>query len=296
MDYLGPILVAIFLWWFGTGAVLFAVGKDRQHGGLSLLATLAVGAIGLYGLGLISSETTPLTAQAAFFFAILVWGCVEFTFLTGQITGWRKTVWPPNTTDRARFIAAFEALVFHEAALLGAGAAIAFVTLGAPNQVALWTFVLLWIMRLSAKLNIFLGVKNITEEFMPNNLTYIKSYFGKNSVNYLLPISITAATLSAGILVLTAVGAGAGTFAGTAYLLLATLMTLAVIEHWFMILPFPAETLWKWGMSEIASEQTDKTSVTSRKTQIQERSPVKLQTSRPVAPPALKTVMTSLKP
>jgi len=28
--------------------------------------------------------------------------------------------------------------------------------------------------------------------------------------------------------------------------LLGTLMALAVLEHWFMVLPLPSETLWRW--------------------------------------------------
>ena len=31
------------------------------------------------------------------------------------------------------------------------------------------------------------------------------------------------------------------TFAGT-------LLSLAILEHWFLILPLPSERLWQWGM------------------------------------------------
>ena len=46
-----------------------------------------------------------------------------------------------------------------------------------PNQVATWTFALLWVMRLSAKFNLFLGVRNRGEEFGP-----IKNATGVDSV------------------------------------------------------------------------------------------------------------------
>ena len=36
-------------------------------------------------------------------------------------------------------------------------------TWGGANQVGTWTFLVLWVMRLSAKLNVFLGVPNLTE-------------------------------------------------------------------------------------------------------------------------------------
>ncbi|MGQ3058344.1 MAG: DUF3623 family protein, partial [Nevskia sp.] len=30
---------------------------------------------------------------------------------------------------------------------------------------------------------------------------------------------------------------------------LATLLSLAVLEHWFLVLPIPADALWRWGLS-----------------------------------------------
>ena len=43
------------------------------------------------------------------------------------------------------------------------------------NQVGLWTFVILWAMRQSAKLNVFLGVRNLSEEFLPEHLRYLET-------------------------------------------------------------------------------------------------------------------------
>ena len=68
-------------------------------------------------------------------------------------------------------------------------------TWGAPNQIGVWTFVILWLMRLSAKLNVYLGVPNLTEEFLPDDLAYLKSYFANAPMNLLFPISVTPSTL-----------------------------------------------------------------------------------------------------
>jgi hypothetical protein len=35
-------------------------------------------------------------------------------------------------------------------------------------------------------------------------------------------------------------------FQVTAYALVATLLALALLEHWFMVLPVPTEKLWAW--------------------------------------------------
>jgi len=39
-------------------------------------------------------------------------------------------------------------------------------------------------------------------------------------------------------------------FAATSLCLVAGLLTLAVIEHLFMILPLPTTWMWKWSMRE----------------------------------------------
>jgi len=33
-----------------------------------------------------------------------------------------------------------------------------------------------------------------------------------------------------------------------AALLAATLLSLGVLEHWFMVIPLPSHALWEWGM------------------------------------------------
>jgi putative photosynthetic complex assembly protein 2 len=42
-----------------------------------------------------------------------------------------------------------------------------------PNQVGTGTFAVLWVMRISAKLNLFLGVRNLSEELLPPHLAYL---------------------------------------------------------------------------------------------------------------------------
>jgi hypothetical protein len=44
------------------------------------------------------------------------------------------------------------------------------------------------------------------------------------------------------------VAAAGDPFLLVGYVLIASLAALAVIEHWFMILPIPAETLWRWSL------------------------------------------------
>ena len=59
----------------------------------------------------------------------------------------------------------------------------------------MWTYLVLWGMRQSAKLNLFLGVRNLGVEFLPQHLRYLQSFFRRRAMNALFPLSIVAATL-----------------------------------------------------------------------------------------------------
>jgi G3E family GTPase len=104
-------------------------------------------------------------------------------------------------------------------------------------------------MHQSAKLNVFLGVRNVTEEFVPEHLTFLRSFLTKrNSMNLLFPVSVTVSTVVCVYLVDAAIQPGASTFEAAGYSFLATLMALAILEHWFLMLPLPAQKLWSWGL------------------------------------------------
>ena len=126
---------------------------------------------------------------------------------------------------------------------------IALLTWGEPNQFGLWTFAILWVMRLSTKINIFLGAPNIPDEFLPPHLRYLASYFCRRPMNGFFPLSITAATLFTALLIHLAIAATSSPLDRTGYALLTTLMALAVLEHWLLYVPVSAAKLWAWGLS-----------------------------------------------
>ncbi len=96
---------------------------------------------------------------------------------------------------------AVETLLYHEAAILVTGLLLYAMLAGSPNEVGLWTFVILWVMRISAKLNVYLGAPNLTEEFLPPHLTYLKTYFCRRSMNLLFPVSVTLSTIATWLLI-----------------------------------------------------------------------------------------------
>jgi len=245
-----PVLFAIFVWWFATGIVLLLDGLPRTTFRWShLLSTLlALGAF--VGLAHTAQQTTPAGAFCAFTCALLVWGWHELSFLTGWVTGPRQRAADPGVRGWPRFVQAVAAILWHELAILASGALIAAITWDAANTVGMATFAVLWVMRISAKLNVFLGVRNLSIEFLPPHLAYLASFFRRRAMNLLFPLSVTASTVVAAWMVLEALAAAPGGAYATGQLLVVTLLVLAILEHWLMVLPFNPTALWRWAMRD----------------------------------------------
>ena len=64
-------------------------------------------------------------------------------------------------------------------------------------------------------------------------------------MNLLFPVSVTVSTLLTALLLRRALLEEAGTFEAAGTSLLASLMVLAVLEHWFLVLPLPSSRLWR---------------------------------------------------
>jgi putative photosynthetic complex assembly protein 2 len=186
-------------------------------------------------------------AYTAFSCAILVWGWLEMAFLMGYITGPRKSACATPCSGWRHFLHASQAVIYNELATALATGAVYFMSLGMPNRLALWTILILWTMRISAKLNLFFGVPNLGEGFLPAHLQYLKSFFRKRAMNFLFPLSITASTVALALLIERYASAD-GDFQSVSYALSASLLSLAVLEHWFMVLPLPSERLWAWAL------------------------------------------------
>jgi putative photosynthetic complex assembly protein 2 len=245
--YALPVLATLLVWWFSTGLILFLDGLPRRTFPWSMAAATAIGCAALYGLAETSGDATVADAYVAFTCGILVWGWHELAFLTGLVTGPRRTPCPPGAAGWRRFGYAVETLLFHELAILATAVLVVALTRDGINQVGTWTFLLLWLMRLSAKLNLFLGVPNLAAEFLPDHLRYLRSYQTRKGMNFLFPGSITISVVTLTVLVQRAAAPEAGPFEVVGFTLLSTMTALAILEHWFLVLPFPVAALWRWG-------------------------------------------------
>lgn len=249
MEHYGwPLAYTLFVWWFSTGLILYLDGLPRRTHRYTLIGASVIGVLGLVGLAVSSRHPTVASAYCAFTCALLIWSWIEVAFLLGWITGPRRTPCPDGLVGWPRVRAAFETVVHHELALLAVGAAVIALTWDQPNATGLWTFGVLWAMRQSSKLNVFLGVRNLGEQFLPVHLKYLGSYFSRRRCNPLLPLSVLAASSVLAVLASRVAGAEVGDFVSTSTALVAGLLALGIVEHIFMVLPLPLDGLWRWGL------------------------------------------------
>jgi putative photosynthetic complex assembly protein 2 len=243
-----PVVVTLLFWWLGTALVLWLCRLPEASYRWSLPATAAVAAASLYGIAASSAQATPAGAYVAFACAVLLWGCLEMTYYTGVITGPRGAPCPAGCDDWRRFGLAVQTSLYHELSVIALGAGVALLARGGENQVGVWAFMILWWMRWSAKLNLFLGVPNLYESFLPPRLRYLSSYMRKRRINLLFPVSVSAPAVVVGFLVQHAVLPGASPFEAVGACLLAALLSLAVLEHWFFVVPLPEFAFWGWAL------------------------------------------------
>lgn len=243
-----PIAYTLFAWWFSTGVILYLNGLPRWTHKPTLAAATLLLALALLGLYATRDDTRITGAYLAFTCALMVWAWQEVAFLLGFVTGPRRTPCPAGSTGWRRAGYALQALLHHEFALVVLGVSVVALTWDGSNPTGPVTFLILWVMRLSAKLNVFLGVRNLNEDFLPAHLRYLQSYFRRAPVNSLFPVSVAASTWLAVLLWQDALAAGLPAFQATALSFAGSLLTLAIVEHWFMVLPLPSAVLWKWGM------------------------------------------------
>lgn len=241
------IILAVFTWWFSTGAILMAVGRADRGGPDAHRATVRVAVPVLFaGIGLLHwsvGQAGPAAAVAGFLSAILIWGWIELAFLSGIVTGPVRDRLPRGATEGERFMRAWGTIAYHECLLVAAAIGILILSRGAEHPIGLWTFLVLFVARISAKLNVFFGIPRINEEFLPRPVRHLASYFRRRPINAVFPVSVTLLTAATFCWIDRAIALPEAAFGFT---LLATLTALALVEHWLMVVPLPDAALWRW--------------------------------------------------
>jgi putative photosynthetic complex assembly protein 2 len=249
MHYFLPILYTFFLWWFTTGLIFALFDRPRwmMYGGFAFASGLVVAAAAV----IISTRdlTDTRAVYAAITCGVVVWMWQTASYFLGFITGLEPpTAAPTNIWDRFRV--ALEASVYHEVvAALGAFGLLWLVG-SAENRWSLWIYLALWLMHSSAKLNVFLGVRNFRIDFMPRHLHNLSNLIGTETFNLLLPFSILLPTSIGLTMIYRAVALDGGSGATVGYLITGTMVLLGALEHALLVIPLPV-ALWGWGVRSL---------------------------------------------
>jgi putative photosynthetic complex assembly protein 2 len=261
---LEPSLIALISWWFGTGIILLLVRIPQKFFALARGFWSLISIPALFFCYQSMQENSNVNAYIGFISTIVLWGWHELAFLTGWISGTRKQALDSELSLWHRFVQSVQVIWHHELALFINLMLLVALQVGHENHTAICTFALLWLMRLSSKLNLFFGVPQVGEQYLPRHLHYMGSYFKKREVGLFFYFTMS-------ISVLTWLGlvwqAHEGKIAITSHwVLLASLLGLAIVEHVLMMVPLSLERVWGWalkGDSSAADSHPVSTSVSA---------------------------------
>jgi putative photosynthetic complex assembly protein 2 len=244
----GAVLVAVFSWWLGTGAILWLVRLPARLFKRSMSALTALALLSFVSTAWSMRYASMAASYVGFVSVIVMWGWHEMAFLSGWITGPRRIAQESGARGWRRFVLAVQALLHHELALLLNMGLLWLLQWGNPNHVALCTFTLLWCMRVSAKLNLFFGVPHVGDQYLPAHLAYMGSYFRRSGVTLCFYLTIG---VSAGAWIWLVLEAQRDPLTiSTGWVLLASLLGLAIVEHVLMVFALPLQRLWGWAMRQ----------------------------------------------
>jgi putative photosynthetic complex assembly protein 2 len=243
-----PFIVTVAIWFVATGLIAWADNRERATFSTSLLIGSIAGIAGLLVILASSLSTQMWAVYLSFIGALMVWGWHELSFLTGASAGPRRGPSDPSLTGLARFRQAAATVMHHEVALAVTALLLISLSWNVPNQIGATVFVLMFGMRLISKINLFVGVPNSTSEMLPDQLAYLKTYFGPNRMTVLLPVSIAAIAGATVWFAKLALAAPVGSAEMVGASLITTLALLGVLEHLFLALPFRDGMLWGWAL------------------------------------------------
>ena len=304
MSFLTPILVVIAVWWMGTGLVLFLQQSIARANTRLAICLAVVSLFSLTGLYIGGGGTQAWHSYMGFVAAICLWGSIELSYYSGLIGGVHKRTCPDSCDTAKRFRLALGASIWHEVSVLFAGGVVMSLLLNAQNPAGLYSFLVLWLMRWSAKLNLFFGVPNFNTDWFPKRLAYAHSYIRRAPVTLFFPLSVVLASLVAIQLISSALTMHEQQ--ALMHILPGVLLLLAILEHVFMALPIADSALWnrifsrddaqRFPPTEIAqtAADTDRLLSASPAQNIQSRTQARVQSALGVA--TNKPVSVTLNP
>lgn len=231
------IVYTLLLWWASTGVIMFLYRRPHLFRATFLIATGLL-SLAMMGLVLVRADTRVVGAYLGFLCGTVVYGWQLVAFYLGFLTGPRRQGCDPGVRGWRRFVQSLAMTLHHELVALFFAAAIVVLLWDAPNQVGMWTYLLMWLMHQSAKLNIYFGVRSFDESSLPEHLHFLRGAFPKRRFNLFFPISLTIAVISM-IWIVQQLLVAVDRFLIVQATMMGFLMLLAILEHVLLMTPDP---------------------------------------------------------
>lgn len=243
------IVIAVSSWWLLTGLALVLTHQSprRARAGFMVVSIVAFAALLLVPFN--AALNTPMAAATGFMLGLLIWSWLEISYLLGYVNGPNHQPCPPQVSLWDRFKGAVSITIYHEACVVGTVAILGAISVTEPNPTAFYTVSVLWLMRWSAKLNLFFGVRAFNERWLPDHLNYLVSYLRTDRLSALLPVSAGVGFYITFTIFKNAAVVPDPTQQLSLYLV-GSLMLLASIEHLFLMFPVNEAALWRWARAD----------------------------------------------
>lgn len=245
------IVIAVSAWWLLTGLALLLVHQPKKiaHRGFITHSIFTLAA--WLCLPLNAASTSPIAVATGFLLGLIIWGWLELSYLLGYVNGPNHSHFEGGASTWLRFKGALATTIYHEATVVASVAFLAAMTMNQPNRTAFYTVTVLCLMRWSAKLNLFFGVRTFNDRWLPAHLHYLTSYLRLEKASVLLPLS-TLAGLFITYKIYELAGSADILSHQLSLHLVASLMLLASIEHIFLLFPVNEAALWRWAKRDVA--------------------------------------------
>jgi putative photosynthetic complex assembly protein 2 len=248
-------VIAITSWWLLTGVALIAVHQPQHRRRAIFVFVSLVMMATWYVIPSNVGDNSPLASAVGFLLGLLIWAWLEISYLLGFVTGPNNKPCPDGASGWQRFIGGLGTTLYHELAVLMMVALLGWISYDSMNTTAINTLIVLWLMRWSAKLNLFFGVRHFNKEWLPNHLGYLFGYIKIERASWFLPFTTLLGIVATVGLYQLAYGATSLSQQMSFYLV-GALMLLATIEHLFLLFPFQEEVLWRWASTESDSPKS----------------------------------------
>lgn len=250
------ILVVVLSWWFFTGVALWAAHQPSQITRLFFLGLSVLALVALFSVPTIGSELSTRGAILGFLIGLVLWSWLELSYLFGYVTGPVSEPCPPRASLASRLLGAVGTTLYHELAVIFVVGLACLLALGRENQTVTHTLTILWLMRWSAKINLFAGVRTYNGSWLPSHLRHVDSYLRVGQNTWLLYFSLVLAVFFCGVLYEVASMATQPSLQ-LSYWFALVLLVLGTLEHLFLMVPSREAALWRWAKApELGENQT----------------------------------------